>query len=116
MQEFFENLKEAVATAERALLFTLGFEFNVKKPFEVLVGDPKTSTSVGRTGDSAGSDQACIFSVCLCDSKTFTFAFACRTSHWPRLHSLMSSFDCHRSTCRPARVPGACPGAPASTR
>ena len=56
MQEFFENLKEAVATAERALLFTLGFEFNVKKPFEVLVGDPKTSTSVGRTGDSAGSE------------------------------------------------------------
>lgn len=69
VQEFFENLKEAVATAERALLFTLGFEFNVKKPFEVLVGDPKTSTSVGRTGDPAGSEQARFFSVCLCNSQ-----------------------------------------------
>ena len=88
MQEFFENLKEAVATAERALLFTLGFEFNVKKPFEVLVGDPKTSTSVGRTGNSAGCEQACIFSVYLCNSKTFTFAK--RTSPFPHLHSLMS--------------------------
>ena len=111
MQEFFENLKEAVATAERALLFTLGFEFNVKKPFEVLVGDPKTSTSVGRTGDSAGSEQACSFSTCLCKS----INSANRSSHRPHLHSLMS-FCLPLIHFRSLRVLGACSRAPASAR
>lgn len=37
-QEFYESARERVFTAERALMYALGFDFNVGHPFEPLIG------------------------------------------------------------------------------